>query len=97
MADENKKVELTDPELEQVAAGYSRKDYDIYDTHGRRCGGWDQLEGYLYYWPCKKCGRPTHIANLVHNCGTCDDWFWGIDDTPWPGTEEELQMKAGWN
>ena len=97
MAEENKKVELSDPELGQVAGGYVKGDYDIYDTQGRRCGGWDEEEGYLYYWPCKKCGRPTHIGSFVNNCGTCNDWFWNISDTRWDGTEEELQMKAGWN
>ncbi len=98
----NKPTNLNDPQLTEVSGGrfcpegkgdntYS----DIDDNRGRYCG--QIINGVIYYWPCKKCHRPTHMGSGVNQCDKCDTWFWRISDTPYNGTVDELKRESAAN
>ncbi len=67
----------------------------VYDSRGRNCG--EYIDGVLYYWPCRKCGRPTHMGSTVHQCDKCDDWFFRIFPTRYNGTEAQLRSESDAN
>ncbi len=95
----NDTMNLNDSELKDAVGGWRLgkkvKVTKVYDTRGRECGRY--RNGTLYYWPCKKCGRPTHLGSCVNQCDKCDDWFWTINDTPYNGTEEQLKSESAAN
>lgn len=67
----------------------------VFDSRGRSCGQY--INGTLYYWPCKKCGRPTHMGSGFHQCDKCNDWFWTISNNRYYGTEDELKRESDAN
>ncbi len=93
-------MELNDSELKGAVGGGRQGNHHakvtmISDTRGRCCG--KILREVLYYWPCKKCGRPTHIGSNMQQCDKCDDWFWSITDTPYSGTVDQLKAESAAN
>ncbi len=91
---------LHDSELAEATGGHEfdypqRVIKKVYDSRGRYCGRY--VDGILYYWPCKKCGRPTHLGSGFHQCDKCDDWFWTVSDTRYYGTEDELKSASDAN
>ena len=96
------KVErVHDYELEKATGGdrcewlEDNTDRYVDDSRGRCCGQY--RNDVLYYWPCKKCGRPTHMGSGFHQCDKCDDWFWSISHTRYYGTEERLKSESAAN
>ncbi len=91
---------LNDSELMDVVggghhnAGTSDTTY-VFDTRGRNCG--TVTDGVLYYWPCKKCGRPTHMGSGFNQCDKCDEWYWSVSDTAYNGTEAQLKAESAAN
>lgn len=85
------------------ATGGDRSIYDVsgndieyvYDSRGRNCGQY--INKVLYYWPCKKCGQPTHVGSGFLQCDKCDDWFWSISNTRYNGTKEDLIRESDAN
>ncbi len=93
-------VKLNNSELKDAVGGgveiyHKMFTTDVYDTRGRYCG--KVQKDTVYYWPCKHCGRPTHMGSGFHQCDKCDDWFWTIGDTRYNGTVEELQAASAAN
>ncbi len=96
----NEAMNLNDSELKDAVGGgrqgnHHNKVTMVSDTRGRCCG--KIYGGTLYFWPCKKCGRPTHIGSCLQQCDKCDDWFWSISDTPYNGSEEQLKNESAAN
>ncbi len=98
----NEATSLSNSELEdavggltRLTAGYTASGTPIEDTRGRICG--NMLNNEVYYWPCKKCGRPTHKGWGLFQCDKCDNWFWMIDDTHYSGTESQLKRESAAN
>ncbi len=95
----NEAKKLNDAQLKDTVGGVYDLEppstTDVYDTRGRCCGY--IRAGTLYYYPCKKCGRPTHLGSGVHQCDKCDDWFFSISGTKYNGTVEELKAASAAN
>ncbi len=94
----NEATKLTDAQLKDAAGGEyydPPSTTDVYDTRGRCCG-YIKLD-VLYYYPCKKCRRPTHLGSGVFQCDKCDDWFWNIDATRYYGSTELLKKESAAN
>ncbi len=98
--DANEAKSLNDSELRDAVGGghpYSGglgPSY-VYDTRGRYCG--KVKSGVVYYWPCEKCGRPTHMGSGFNQCDKCDEWYWSISDTAYNGTEAQLKAESAAN
>ncbi len=94
MADE-KKFELEDIQLEDVAGGVNMDSSceRIYDKGGSLIGF--KKDGLLYYWPCRLCGRPTHIETaLGFRCDQCKRRYGRTEGRRWTDTEESLKYCA---
>ncbi len=101
MAEEEKNsTHLSDEQLKQVSAGWDDDDDDdvawyIDDNRGRTIGvvGHD----FVDYWPCPKCGRPTHQSWFWFFCDKCDSKWTELVRESWPGTEAELKAAGAAN
>ncbi len=89
--EQNEGRQLTEAELEQVSGGEEiTEEQRVYDCRGREVGVWNYNPTRLYYWPCKKCGKPCHLDGNVKYCDPCNKWYVMLSLTWWKGTEAEL-------
>ncbi len=93
---EQKQV-LSEQELDQTTGGESqikiKNKMRIYDRNNNWIGlrNGDDIE----YYPCEKCGRPTHCGTFHRwYCDPCNKNYYSPDTKIWAGTEEELKAAS---
>lgn len=91
---DEKIVELTEAELEQTAGGSDEaleNDW-ICNSKAQRVG--KITSSGIEYYPCEKCGKPTHQSFIRWYCDPCDKKYWSIDGKHWSGTRDELKAAS---
>lgn len=88
------KQALSEHDLEQASGGESlikiKNKMRVYDNKNRWIGmrSCDDID----YYPCEKCGRPTHCGTFHRwYCDPCNTSYYDPDTKRWNGTEEELK------
>lgn len=89
------KNELTDQELEQAVGAQNISDSTskyVSNSNGDYVGFyWDNR---IMYYPCEKCGKPTHQGFFCWFCDPCDKQYWNPASQIWNGSAEALKAAS---